>query len=148
MNGNINNLGGFRVAELVFVDDILRWDVVAGKVNLSASIAYALPASVNGIQLSATGKSDKNGLLYTIKGIIKLKNRYLSADTIYQLKTIQSRGCVVTAMDNNGDRWVYGSPDYPLFGSLEQIVGSKPGDLHRWQLTLQSTSLTPELALL
>ena len=89
MNENINNLGGFRVAELVFVDDILKWDVVAGKVNLSESIAYALPASVNGIQLSATGKSDKNGLLYTIKGIIKLKNRYLSADTIYQLKTIQ-----------------------------------------------------------
>lgn len=148
MNGNINNLGGFRVAELVFVDDILKWDVVAGKVNLSASIAYALPASVNGIQLSATGKSDKNGLLYTIRGIIKLKNRYLSAETIYQLKTISSRGCVITAIDNNGDRWVYGSPDYPLFGSLEQIVGSKPGDLHRWQLTLQCNSLSPEMSLI
>ena len=141
----VNNMGGFSEAEIVFIDEITSWSHAGDGLQLECRVPrHPLTEVSNGIKLSAVPKTTKSGTIYQHKVEISVKN---GPKLRSELPGIGSRGFLVVAKDRNQQIWVYGHPDYPLFGSIEQIPGSKPTDLHKWRITANCQSLEAELPL-
>lgn len=144
----MNNLGGYKSIELVFKDEISLFGVNRRTVTMAKSAGLLLPPHRSGSSLSSTPKKDASGTSYTHKAVIHFSPLVVDKALVSLLDLIQSRGCILIGTTHNGDVRIFGDKDYPLYGNLEEIYGSRPGELHQYTLTLTCVCLHPELTLL
>ena len=145
----MNNLGGYKEIELIFIDELYQCVPVSGKmyVQKKTTIKRILPIIKKGITLEATAQTTDAGTLWTHGALIPLPRKI---DLFLELDLEQSdvRPCILIAETHNNERKVFGSENYPLYGNIQDIPGSKPSDLCYQQLTLQCISTHKELLLI
>lgn len=146
----MNNLGGYRSVELVFIDEVTAFIRSGRSARLELSAGKSsrrLPLHDNSASLEATAESDEGGTLYTHQCSIPLRTNALESGLAKELRQVTQRGCLLIGTTNNGDRRVFGSKEYPLLGTFSETYGSRRSDLHQHTLTLSCTCLHPELTL-
>lgn len=145
----MNNLGGYKSIELVFVDELNMFAITSSGIYIrkNQEKQRLLPIHQNGAAAEASPQIEKAGTLYTHKASIKISCSRLSKQLHTELNHVDTRGCILIATTNNNERRVFGHSLYPLFGSLSEITGQKPSDNHYYELTLSAQCTTPALSL-
>ena len=144
----INNMGGIVFARLLFVDQITLFSIINNQVlirvqtnpkNIELPIVNIAAAPV------VTPEPTDAGTLYKISATIRLPRAVLGDIPLHLLRTINSRGCVLLYQDACGYNKIVGAKEYPLFGTLTEINGSKPTDFSGCEIALSGKTLHPQL---
>lgn len=145
----MNNLGGYKSIELVFIDELSTFAVTSSGafIRKKKNILRLLPLQQNGAGVSATPKTDSSGTLYTHKAEISILHIGFDTQLKAELDQVRTRGSVLIATTNNNEKRVYGNLDYPMFGTLAEMPGQKPADLRHYELSLSATCNHPALTL-
>ena len=145
----MNNLGGFKEIELVFVDELTVCVPVSGKMYICKKTINRrlLPLTKRGATLTATAQTTDAGSLYEQNAVIPLP-RKMNKDLKGDLASIDRRPCILIATTNNNEVNVYGSKEFPLLGNLINNPGTLPSDLANLQLSLTTKITHQELPLL
>lgn len=115
-------------------------------VSLSDNSA-SLVASAAGLVLpivpgkASISSSDRGDGSFEHVADLTLKVSGVDSATSRQLRQVSGRGCVLKAEDFDGYSWLLGDGDYPLSGTLEELHGTLPSDLHHWRLQLSAVCL-------
>lgn len=145
----MNNLGGFKEIELVFVDELTVCVPVSGKMYICKITINRrlLPLTKRGATLTSTAQTTDAGSLYEQNAVIPLP-RKMNKDLKGDLASIDRRPCILIATTNNNEVNVYGSKEFPLLGNLINNPGTLPSDLANLQLSLTTKITHQELPLL
>lgn len=145
----MNNLGGFKEIELVFVDELTVCVPVSGKMYICKKTINRrlLPLTKRGATLTSTAQTTDAGSLYEQNAVIPLP-RKMNKDLKGDLASIDRRPCILIATTNNNEVNVYGSKEFPLLGNLINNPGTLPSDLANLQLSLTTKITHQELPLL
>ena len=111
----MNNLGGFKEIELVFVDELTVCVPVSGKMYICKKTINRrlLPLTKRGATLTSTAQTTDAGSLYEQNAVIP-RPRKMNKDLKGDLASIDRRPCILIATTNNNEVNVYGSKDLPL----------------------------------
>lgn len=146
----MNNLGGYKSIELIFVDELDTFAVTTSGIYIrkKQEKQRLLPIQQNGAAADTSPKTEKAGTLYIHKATIKISSSRLSKQLHTELNHVDTRGCILIATTNNNERSVFGHSLYPLFGGFSEITGQKPSDTHCYELTLSTSCTTTALPLI
>lgn len=146
----MNNLGGYKSIELVFIDELSTFAVTSSGAFLRkiSNTQRLLPLQQNGAGISVTLKTDGPGTLCTHKAEISILHKGLDTQLKAELDQVGIRGSVLIATTNNDEKRVYGNLNYPMFGTFSEIPGQKPADLRHYELSLSATCNHPALTLM
>ena len=136
----MNNLGGYKSVELVFIDELSYFAVI------SPSGVY-LRKSKDTQRLLPLRQNESSGTLYTHKAIISLLSAGVDKRLIAELEQVAARGSILIATTNNNEKRIFGNPNYPLFGTFAEIPGEKPSDFRHYELSISATCIHPALTL-
>lgn len=145
----MNNLGGYKSIELVFIDELSTFAVTSSGAFLRKNnhILRLLPLQQNGATVDSTPKSDDSGTLYTHKAVINILGG-LDKQLKAELEQAGTRGSILIATTNNNETRVFGNPNFPLFGTFAEVSGQKPSDFRHYELSLSATCNHPVLTLI
>ena len=145
----MNNLGGFKEMELVFVDELTVCVPVSGKMYICKKTINRrlLPLTKRGATLTSTAQTTDAGSLYEQNAVIPLP-RKMNKDLKGDLASIDRRPCILIATTNNNEVNVYGSKEFPLLGNLINNPGTLPSELANLQVSLTTKITHQELPLL
>ena len=137
----MNNLGGFKSVELIFVDEVQAFvnTPLGAYISKLTNSVRLLPIHQNGTHITITSKTEASGTLYTSKATIHIQSKDITPELHAELKHVDVRGCRLIATTNNNTKRVYGCQSHPLYGTFVEIPGKQPSDLHYQELTLTST---------
>lgn len=146
----MNNLGGYKSIELIFVDELTAFAVTTSGVYIrkNQEKQRILPIHQYGATADTSSKTEKAGTLYTHKATIKILSSRPDKQLHAELSHVDVRGCILIATTNNNEKRVFGHSLYPLFGSFSEIPGQKPSDSHCYELVLSASCTTPALPLI
>lgn len=144
-----NNLGGFKAIELLFADEVTSFVRTGYEVAITRNTATRrlLPLSDQLPELSTIAEEDESGYVYTHECTVYLRSRDLTDEQQKELRQMTHRGCILIAHTSNGDNRVFGTPTYPLFGTLMEDYGTSRTDLHQYELKLTAKLLHRDLTL-
>ncbi len=144
----INNMGGMLLAELLFVDQIELFAVIDDQAIIKTKSdpkKLSLPiVSISASPVVVPETTDA-GTIYKSTATIRLTQATLGYSLFKMLRNINVRGCVLLYGDANGNKKVVGSNEYPLFGTLTLINGSKATDFSGYEISLTGKTLHPQL---
>lgn len=138
----MNNMGGYKSVMLYPVDSV--------SVSMSDSTAVVNQSS-DGISLpissgkSAIGSTDNGDGSHLHTADITLKALEVDCDLHSFLRRACRLGVLLVTIDFNGRRHLFGDTIYPLTGSIAELRGDSPSDLHSFRLSLSSQCLHQEL---
>ncbi|MGL4519597.1 MAG: hypothetical protein ACRCUJ_07985 [Phocaeicola sp.] len=142
----MNNLGGYKRIELIFADELsIAIPMTANKIYLRKYVENEeriLPIT-DGSTLDSSSKKSDEGKIYTHDAsilLVRVTERLLNI-----LSQLHFRGCVLVATTNNNEIKVFGTKATPLFGTIDEVPGSKPSDLRHFKLSLSTTLTHPAL---
>lgn len=143
----MNNLGGYRTIELIFVDELSNWAASRSEVRLETTREEAriLPTRDNTATLNATPSEDEQGTVWAHQAEVSLRAKSLTPTIMADLEQVTVRGCVLRAVTFGGEVKVLGDKLYPLRGSFVEDDGTKLTDLHHYILSLSCNCLHPML---
>jgi hypothetical protein len=139
----MNNLGGYRSVELIFVDEIEKLAFFGNTVYLRKNIdtERLLPLHQNGANISTSPKTGDAGTTYSIKATIALLIKGTYTRLQHELMFVDVRGSILIATSHDSKQHVYGSVETPLFGTFVEKTGSQPSDFHHFELSLSGTDI-------
>ena len=133
---NINNMGGILFAEILNTDEIALFAVHQNQACIRSKEGHDwYPLPTRGVIEAPTVASDD-----TKDAGITYKN------TANELRNKVQTGCVLRCQDTQGHKYIYGTNEYPLLGTLNLIIGKKVTDFTGYELKLAGTSLHPMLS--
>lgn len=144
----MNNLGGYKSIELVFIDELSNFAVTPSGafIRKISNTQRLLPLHQYGATVDSTPKSDDSGTLYTHKAVINMLGG-LDKQLKAELEHTGIRGSILIATTNNNEKRVFGNPNFPLFGTFTEIPGQKPSDFRHYELSMSATCNHPALTL-
>lgn len=131
---NINNMGGILFAEILNTDEIVLFAVHQNQACIRSKEGhdwYPLPT---------------RGITYKHSATIQFPRSALEENTANELRNKVQTGCVLRCQDTQGHKYIYGTNEYPLLGTLNLIIGKKVTDFTGYELKLAGTSLHPMLS--
>ena len=85
------------------------------------------------------------GITYKHSVTIRFATPVLSISQAEELRNRIIEGCILQCQDTNGYKYIYGTDIYPLFGTLNRIIGKKVTDFTGYELKLSAVSKYPAL---
>lgn len=138
-----NNMGGFVALEIITLRDIDVMCVVDGEAYLkltAGSSWQVLPIHAQNIQAPDVQQTD-NG--YTISAKLTMRGSKLSTSDISLLNKRIVEGCLLRGKTANGEYYLYGCINYPLFGTVQKTIGKNKTDLTCVTLNLSAKTTYP-----
>jgi len=143
-----NNMGGVLFADILSRNEISLFAVH----NDSACIRianghdwYTLP-TVNVIEApTVTINEADSGTTYKHSITIRFTCSLLTPAKASELRNRIIEGCILRCQDVNGSKFICGTDNYLLFGTLNRIIGKKATDFTGYELKLSGTSEYPLL---
>lgn len=143
-----NMLGGFVQFDYL-PSYLVNGEVIHnGYVQLSLVAGQSwrsLPSFYMKSEVSDNPTSDDSGYLNSLSVVLDLRN--LSAPEFQNLSFVVRQGIILRGRKSDGTYMIYGSPQYPLRGTLRQLPGVQPSDSIHYQMELSSSLCHPPLPL-
>lgn len=147
MNG-FNTIGGILFASILSTNKIKEFGIsnnVAVIKKMSGHDWHVLP-STHLLEAPVISPDSSNAqTIYKISVTLRLKRTVVMDTDIAVIRSAILSGCLINCQDCNGNKRIYGTPDFPLFGTLLEIHGKKSTDFSGYELTLAGISLYPQL---
>lgn len=147
---NINNMGGILFAEILNTDEIVLFAVHQNQACIRSKEGHDwYPLPTRGVIEAPTVASDDTkdaGITYKHSATIQFPRSALEGNTANELRNKVQTGCVLRCQDTQGHKYIYGTNEYPLLGTLNLIIGKKVTDFTGYELKLAGTSLHPMLS--
>lgn len=136
----MNNIGGISWIELFFTDELKHCAAINSRTYLvkKSTKNRQLPLGSAGAEVEAVPQETASETIWNHHADIPLNNNLLSDKLKSELSSVDSRGCILIVCTNNKKKFVYGSKEYPMYGTIKKIVGKKANDLSHHVLTLDS----------
>ena len=145
---NINNMGGILFANILFKSEISLFAVH----NNTACIRileghdwHNLPIRATMEAPTVTPETTDSGIIYKYSATIRFPMPVLSVSQAEEIRNKIIEGCILQCQDTNGNKYIYGTDIYSLFGILNTIIGKKVTDFTGYELKLSGTSKYPIL---
>lgn len=144
----INNMGGILFADILYKNEISLFAIhqnTACIQNIKGRDWHRLPTI--GIIESPTVTSNESaaGITYKHSVTIKLSQAVFTLEAANDLRNRITEGCILRCQDPAGNKYIYGTNTYLLFGELNKIIGKKVTDFTGYELKLSGTSQYPLL---
>ena len=147
---NINNMGGILFAEILNTDEIALFAVHQNQACIRSNEGHDwYPLPTRGVIAAPTVASDDTkdaGITNKHSATIQFPRSALEGNTANELRNKVQTGCVLRCQDTQGHKYIYGTNEYPLLGTLNLIIGKKVTDFTGYELKLAGTSLHPMLS--
>lgn len=143
-----NNMGGILFAYVLPVSKITEFGVsneIAVIKKMTGYNWYILPSTHVLEAPTVTPDSSNAQTVYKHSVTIRLVRALVKARDVAVLRSAILSGCLLYCQDCNGNKRIYGTADFPLFGTLIEIHGKKSTDFSGYELTLAGISLYPQL---
>lgn len=143
-----NNMGGILFASILFTSEFDIFTVLGNTAYISIKKGHAwrnLPISFSITAPDVTPVESVSGITYTISSNIPILRACLSSDQADIIRTGLREGCVLMCQDCAGYKFVYGTPEHPLQGTLTEKIGKKKTDFSFYDLKLTAKSAHPQL---
>ena len=144
----INNMGGILFADILYKNEISLFAVHQNTACIQIIKGpdwHRLPTV--GIIESPTVTSNESaaGITYKHSAAIKLPQTLFAPEAANDLRNRITEGCILRCQDPAGDKYIYGTGTYLLFGELTKVIGKKVTDFTGYELKLSGTSQYPLL---
>ena len=144
----INNMGGILFADILYKNEISLFAVHQNTACIQIIKGHdwhRLPTV--GIIESPTVTSNESaaGITYKHSAAIKLPQTLFAPEAANDLRNRITEGCILRCQDPAGDKYIYGTGTYLLFGELTKVIGKKVTDFTGYELELSGTSQYPLL---
>ena len=94
---------------------------------------------------TVTSNESAAGITYKHSAAIKLPQTLFAPEAANDLRNRITEGCILRCQDPAGDKYIYGTGTYLLFGELTKVIGKKVTDFTGYELKLSGTSQYPLL---
>ena len=141
-------MGGIIDAQFLFIDEIKLFSVVNHIAIIKVQDGHnwrSLPIISMNTAPTITVETNNAGTTFKHSLATRFKRSELATDQLYQLRSLNTRGCIIKCQDANGNERIYGTKDYPLFGTITEKQGTSAADYSGYELNLSGTSLYPQL---
>lgn len=99
--------------------------------------------SLNLLLLPRTNQRQE--LHINIQQQLNFPKHWFAPEAANDLRNRITEGCILRCQDPAGDKYIYGTGTYLLFGELTKVIGKKVTDFTGYELKLSGTSQYPLL---
>lgn len=141
-------MGGIINVQFLFIDEIALFSVVNHTAIIKLQDGHdwrSLPIISMNTAPTITVETNNAGTTFKHSLAIRFKRSELATDRLCQLRSLDTRGCIILCQDANGNKRIYGTKDHPLFGTMTEKQGTSAADYSGYELSLSGASLYPQL---
>lgn len=145
----INNMGGILFADILSKNEIALFTVNQGAacIRIAEGHKWMHLPTIGIIEAPTINPEVTNAsTIYKYSATIRFPRHIFSTGEENYLRNKIVEGCILRCQDTSGHKYIYGTQEHPLFGTLNIVIGKKTTDLSGYELQLSGTTLHPILS--